>query len=256
MLTDTLFFTVPVSDMDALSVVWHGNYVKYMERGRESFGQKFGLEYMRIYDNGFVVPVVDMHIRYWVSARAGDRLRLETSLKIHSSAKLHFFYSLYKESDNQLIMQAETTQLFVSDNSEFTASNPTFFSEWKKKIMKKYFFFESEPEKTEDNYRIDVILNDECSVYKGHFPGNPISPGVCNMNMIRECAEKITGSRLRIKEIAHCRFLSLITPQNTPKLTVSLNMAEEDDLSYNVTANISDKSGKIFVDFKGKMTKI
>ena len=224
--------------MDALSVVWHGNYVKYMERGRESFGQKFGLEYMRIYDNGFVVPVVDMHIRYLVSAHAGDRLRLETSLKIHSSAKLHFFYSLYKESDNQLIM------------------HPTFFSEWKKKIMKKYFFFESEPEKTEDNYKIDVILNDECSVYKGHFPGNPISPGVCNMNMIRECAEKITGSRLRIKEIAHCRFLALITPQNTPKLTVSLNMAEEDDLSYNVTANISDKSGKIFVDFKGKMTKI
>ena len=32
-----------------------------------------------------------------------------------------------------------------------------------------------------------VSLNPDCEVYKGHFPGNPISPGVCGIQMIREC---------------------------------------------------------------------
>ena len=34
-----------------------------------------------------------------------------------------------------------------------------------------------------------VALNADCEVYQGHFPGEPISPGVCNIQMIKECAE-------------------------------------------------------------------
>ena len=256
MLTDKITFTVPFYDMDALSVVWHGNYVKYLEQGRESFGKKFGLEYKRVYDKGFIIPVADMHIRYLAPAQAGDTLRLETSLKLDRAAKLHFFYNLFKDIDNQLIMQAETTQLFVSVNGDFTATNPPFFAEWKKKMENTYFFFASKPEKTDENYKIEVELNDECAVYKGHFPGNPISPGVCNMNMIRQCAEQITGARLRIKEIAHCRFLALITPKTEKYLTVNISFSEEENSTFTIIASICDNSGKIFVDFKGKMIKI
>ncbi|MGN1248330.1 MAG: hypothetical protein ACI4UO_07050 [Paludibacteraceae bacterium] len=34
-----------------------------------------------------------------------------------------------------------------------------------------------------------VALNADCEVYQGHFPGEPVCPGVCNIQMIKECAE-------------------------------------------------------------------
>ena len=34
---------VRFSEVDSMSVVWHGNYVKYLEDGREAFGKEFGL---------------------------------------------------------------------------------------------------------------------------------------------------------------------------------------------------------------------
>ena len=36
-------FTVPFYDLDAIQMVWHGNYVKYMENAREAFGDKYHL---------------------------------------------------------------------------------------------------------------------------------------------------------------------------------------------------------------------
>ena len=38
-----------------------------------------------------------------------------------------------------------------------------------------------------------VALLPDCEVYKGHFPGNPVSPGVCNIETIKECAMLLTG---------------------------------------------------------------
>ena len=52
---------VRFSETDAMGVVWHGNYLKFFEDGREAFGREFGLSYTTIYDNGYTAPVVDIH---------------------------------------------------------------------------------------------------------------------------------------------------------------------------------------------------
>lgn len=252
MLTETIRFRVPFYDMDALRVVWHGNYVKYLERGREAFGDKYGLEYMWFYDHGYTVPVVDMHLRYHASAHSGEMLRLETTFVPKAAAKLVFSYRLFRESDNVLLLTAETTQLFVSKEGEFMPANPPFFSDWKKKMKNSYFFFASEPEMHDDHHTLKVELNPDCEVYKGHFPGNPISPGVCSMKMIQTCAEKISGRKLLIEQIGHCRFLSLITPKDNHFLFVNIKMENNDD-KLQVSATITDENEKVYVDFKGIM---
>ena len=45
-----------------------------------------------------------------------------------------------------------------------------------------------------------IKLNPENEVYEGHFPNEPISPGVCNINTIKECAEKIIERKNLIKK--------------------------------------------------------
>ena len=45
-------------EVDSLRIVWHGNFIKYFEIGREAFGKEFGLTYMQVYDHGFFMPIV------------------------------------------------------------------------------------------------------------------------------------------------------------------------------------------------------
>ena len=40
-LTNTTKTTVRFSEVDSMQVVWHGEYVRYFEDGREAFGRKY-----------------------------------------------------------------------------------------------------------------------------------------------------------------------------------------------------------------------
>ena len=46
-------FTPRFSEVDSMNIVWHGSYPLYFEDAREAFGEKFGLGYLFIYDNGY-----------------------------------------------------------------------------------------------------------------------------------------------------------------------------------------------------------
>ena len=130
-LSVTLDFTVPFYDLDAIQMVWHGNYVKYMENAREAFGAKYGLEYLHIFNSGYTAPMVDMHIKYRNSARIGDILKIKITYVPTKAAKLVFQYIITRPKDNAVIIEADTTQLFVSRSGVFELSNPAFIVEWK-----------------------------------------------------------------------------------------------------------------------------
>lgn len=123
---------VRFSEVDSIRVIWHGSYVKYLEDGREDFGERFGIEYMTIFDNGYTAPVVDMHLQYKQSASVGDTVIVETRYVPTLSAKLNFEYNIFRKSDNALLLTATTTQVFMSRSGELQLSNPPFFEAWKK----------------------------------------------------------------------------------------------------------------------------
>ena len=122
---------IPFYELDAIQMLWHGNYVKLLEEGREAWGEQFGLSYQTIYDHGYVVPVVDLHIQYKASARRGDRLVVETTYVPALAAKLTFNYNIFRESDHALLATASTTQLFVTTDGRFDPSTPAFVEAWR-----------------------------------------------------------------------------------------------------------------------------
>ncbi len=124
---------VRFSEVDSIRVVWHGSYVKYLEDGREDFGEKFGIEYLTIFDNGYTAPVVDMHLQYKQSVSVGETVIVETKYIPTLSAKLIFEYNIFRKEDNALVLTATTTQVFMSRSGELQLSNPPFFEEWKRK---------------------------------------------------------------------------------------------------------------------------
>ena len=69
-----------------------------------------------------------------------------------------------------------------------------------------------------------IFVNEKHEVFKGHFPGNPIMPGVCMMQIIKELTEQITESSLIMQSLTNVKFMALINPEVNPELRLELDI--------------------------------
>lgn len=99
-----------------------------------------------------------------------------------------------------------------------------------------------------------IRLLPDCDVYRGHFPGRPVCPGVCNIEVIKECAVLLSGRKLSISTIRQCRFTTVASPSICPELDVAVSLLPAGD-GYVVSARISDKE-RTYVEYKGNMTAV
>ena len=74
-----------------------------------------------------------------------------------------------------------------------------------------------------------IIVNETHDIFKGHFPGNPIMPGVCMMQIIKELTEQITKRTLMMQSLSNVKFMALINPEKTPELRLDLDVVETDE---------------------------
>ncbi len=118
-------------------------------------------------------------------------------------------------------------------------------------IKNNFYHIVSREQKGEQSiYHIE--LHPDCSVYEGHFPEKPICPGVCMIEVIRECAALQTGWQLQIQSIKQCRFINLILPEICKLLDVSLALTPGDN-GFAVKATVSDDQ-HMYVEYKGQMS--
>src|ERR1022692_2768733 len=89
----------------------------------------------------------------------------------------------------------------------------------------------------------DVILatldiNKDCDILKGHFPGQPVTPGACMLQIVKDVLEDVLLASLRLKEADQHKFIVMIDPAitHTVQLDLSYKFVMDDALS--VIANI------------------
>lgn len=133
-----LIHTTPLkvrfSEVDSMRVVWHGEYVRYFEDGREAFGEHFsGLAYLDIYASGYTTPIVEMSLAYKLPLHIAERATVETRYIPTEAAKICFEYIVRRDSDNAIVATGSTTQVFVNAAGELELTAPEFFNEWKRK---------------------------------------------------------------------------------------------------------------------------
>jgi acyl-CoA thioester hydrolase len=126
-------FPVRFSEVDLMQIVWHGNYIKYMEEGREDFGRKYGISYMQIRDQGYMAPLVNISCDFRKILEYEDRVIVETRFVNHAAAKITYAFRIFRASDGELVATGESTQVFLDMNKELVLTNPPFFEAWKKK---------------------------------------------------------------------------------------------------------------------------
>jgi len=102
-----------------------------------------------------------------------------------------------------------------------------------------------------DTTRFYISLNKDCDIYKGHFPDMPVAPGVCNIQMIKECAEQLTGKQLLLEYISQCKLTTLITPQQHAELVIRIQILEKDETQIKIKAVIGQEDTE-YLTLKGE----
>lgn len=95
-------------------------------------------------------------------------------------------------------------------------------------LLKDFYKVVSLENTAENKHLVLIQVNAEHEVFKGHFPGNPIMPGVCMMQIIKELVEQISGSSLFMQSLSNVKFMALINPFNTPELRLELDISTAD----------------------------
>jgi len=79
----------------------------------------------------------------------------------------------------------------------------------------------------ENSFNVQIHLDKEHDIFKGHFPGNPVLPGVCMVQIMKEISSKITQENLQLKTSKSIKFLELINTNENPNLDLKLEITEK-----------------------------
>lgn len=94
-----------------------------------------------------------------------------------------------------------------------------------------------------------IAWNGEHAIFQGHFPDQPVVPGVCMMQTIQELLNGATGKKLLVKKVANMKFLNMIDPRQTPQVTVEITYTETEE-GCKVNAVIKHET-IVFLKFQG-----
>jgi 3-hydroxyacyl-[acyl-carrier-protein] dehydratase len=104
-------------------------------------------------------------------------------------------------------------------------------------------FFIIEQFLQEENTATAVVkINGQHPVFLGHFPEQPVVPGVFTLQMVKECLEQALGRPVRFTVIQNCKFSNVMTPGGHALIEVICNYERNDN---NVRLNASVKSGDV-----------
>jgi 3-hydroxyacyl-[acyl-carrier-protein] dehydratase len=96
-----------------------------------------------------------------------------------------------------------------------------------------------------------IIIQKDHPIFEGHFPGNPILPGVCTVQIIRELLEKAVDRKLILTKADQIKYLGFIDPLSTPEVLfeIQITRSEHDTISCNAKVSAN---GIVRCNFKGE----
>ncbi len=103
-----------------------------------------------------------------------------------------------------------------------------------------YTILDSNP--TETGISVLVKIDKEHSIFEGHFPNHPVTPGVCTMQIIKELSEHHFGKELMLKTARNVKFMAIINPKENDevKFDLSFEPIGEGEISIKATVLLDE----------------
>lgn len=102
----------------------------------------------------------------------------------------------------------------------------------------------------EDKIEAVLNVNGKSPIFKGHFPSQPVVPGACMVQLVKDVMEDVTGSSLRLKKADQIKFMNVIVPGDGKQLTLTINRREAEDNGIFIQASLA-KDDAVCFKFQG-----
>ena len=116
---------VRYGETDQMGVVYHGNYAQYLEIGRIEWLRSLGISYKKMEEEGIILPVVSLSLKFKKSAVYDEVINVKTQLKKMPTASLDFDYEITNEN-GELLSTANTILVFVDKSTKRPTRCPQY----------------------------------------------------------------------------------------------------------------------------------
>lgn len=97
-------------------------------------------------------------------------------------------------------------------------------------------------ERSGDTVTFRLRLNASHVIYGAHFPGRPITPGVCQLQMVTDCLGCLLQKKVYADKVKNIKYLTLVSPKETEEVTLVFNKIMVSETEVSVQAVLQDTS--------------
>lgn len=104
------------------------------------------------------------------------------------------------------------------------------------------------------NGHLEALINliRESQIFEAHFPGNPVLPGVCAMQIMKELIQDNLESPINLVRVSNLKFLKVINPDDTPEMMVKIETSLEEG-TLGVIGSF-EWQGEVYLKYKAQYT--
>ncbi|MCO5946808.1 hypothetical protein [Mucilaginibacter flavidus] len=102
---------------------------------------------------------------------------------------------------------------------------------------------------TDGVIKTNLSINPGSSIFKGHFPGQPVVPGACMLQLVKDVLESALGYSVQLKKAGNLKFVGMIVPAATNAILLKIDYKLIVD-EINVNAKLVD-GDRVCFKFQG-----
>lgn len=93
--------------------------------------------------------------------------------------------------------------------------------------------------KEDTQFTAHLHFDADHAIFKGHFPGNPVTPGVVQLEIIKELLQWHYSNTIEMVTLASVKYLAILNPVQTPEVSVNLKIQEQEDEVLKITVTFA-----------------
>lgn len=119
-------------DTDMMGVIYHANYLKWFELGRNQLVEDLGFNYLNMEKQGFCCPVYEAQITYKKAVKYGDKVFVRTWIEYNDGVKTIYGYEIVN-GNGEVCAEGKTTHVIVRKDNFRPVRFRKYFPEWNQK---------------------------------------------------------------------------------------------------------------------------
>lgn len=124
MIQSQVQITVRYAETDMMGIVYHGSYLPWFEIGRTTLLKEHGLSYRELEASGFLLPVLEVNVKYLRPALYDDVITVVTTLAEKPVLRIQLSYEVRR--GDELLATGQTAHAFIDRSGRPVRPPPNF----------------------------------------------------------------------------------------------------------------------------------